>query len=118
MSAPSRRMEPSSTKKSPATALKKVDLPAPLEPTMVTKSPSASVTDKPSRAFFSLTVPGLKVLETLFSSSIYFSPFRPARARRFLVWKAHHCRMEGAAMARATTKAVTSLRQSTGTTLV
>ena len=46
----------------PATALSMVDLPAPLPPMTVTKSPSSSVRSRPLRATFSLTVPALKVL--------------------------------------------------------
>jgi len=44
-------------------ALKSVDLPAPFEPTMVTKSPSSKCREREESAFFSFTVPGLKVLE-------------------------------------------------------
>ena len=63
MSRPSSRMEPASVKKLPEMALNRVDLPAPLEPMMVTKSPGSRWRDRSVRAFFSLTVPGLKVLE-------------------------------------------------------
>ena len=48
----------------PATAFSRVDLPAPLPPMTVTKSPSASVSDTPRRARFSLMVPALNVLQT------------------------------------------------------
>ena len=45
-SSPPRVMEPESTKKLPATALSRVDLPAPLEPMMVAKSPGARWRDR------------------------------------------------------------------------
>src|SRR5699024_10063444 len=70
MSCPSSTMEPSSGTKLPAMALNSVDLPAPLEPTMVTKSPCSNARSMPVSAFFSLTVPGLKVFCTPWSSSI------------------------------------------------
>ena len=46
-------------------ALNIVDLPAPLEPTMVAKSPSFNSKLRFVSAAFSLTVPGLKVFEIL-----------------------------------------------------
>ena len=61
-SMPSMAMVPESTGHTPATALRRVDLPAPLPPMTVTKSPSARVRETPFRARFSLMVPGLKVL--------------------------------------------------------
>ena len=61
-SAPSISTLPESTKNVPAVALSIVELPAPLPPMTVTKSPSLSVTLRPLRAVFALIVPGLKVL--------------------------------------------------------
>ena len=53
-----------------------VDFPAPFAPMIVMKSPSGTLSDNSCRAHFSLTVPGLKVLEIFFSSSICLSlPF-------------------------------------------
>src|SRR5699024_9342449 len=69
MSCPSRVMVPASAMNSPAMALNSVDLPAPLEPTMVAKSPASRWRSTACRATFSLTVPGLKVLLTWFRSS-------------------------------------------------
>src|SRR5699024_9585203 len=70
MSWPSIRMRPISIGQTPATALSIVDLPAPLPPMTVTKSPSSSVSSRPLRATFSLTVPGLKVVKMFLSSSM------------------------------------------------
>ena len=70
MSSPPRTMQPSSAMKPPVMALNRVDLPAPLEPTMVAKSPFSRARSTPSSATFSFTVPGLKVLRTPFISSI------------------------------------------------
>ena len=55
---------PSSGQKLPAMAPNRVDLPAPLEPTMVAKSPGAMCRETSFNAFFSFTVPGLKVMLT------------------------------------------------------
>ena len=60
-SIPSIVMFPSSTEKTPATALSMVDFPAPFPPITVTKSPSSSLRDKPFSAVFSLIVPALNV---------------------------------------------------------
>ena len=62
MSCPPSSMLPSSAMKPPVMALNRVDLPAPLEPTMVAKSPASIFRLTPFSATFSLTVPGLKVL--------------------------------------------------------
>src|SRR5699024_2328206 len=69
-SAPSIKILPSSTGQTPATAFSMVDLPAPLPPMTVTKSPSFRWRERPFRAVFSLTVPGLKVLEMFWISSM------------------------------------------------
>ena len=68
---PSITIEPVSTGQTPAMAFKVVDLPAPLPPITVTKSPSSSFKLTPFKACFSLMVPGLKVLVMLVSSSIF-----------------------------------------------
>ena len=70
MSCPPSRRLPSSAIKPPVMALNRVDLPAPLEPTMVAKSPASICRLTPFSATFSLTVPGLKVLCRSFSCSI------------------------------------------------
>ena len=62
MSTPSRIILPWSAGKTPAIRFRVVDLPAPLPPMMVTKSPSSRVRSRPSMARFSLTVPALNVL--------------------------------------------------------
>ena len=54
-------MLPLSTIRSPLTALRKVDLPAPLLPMTVTNSPSLMCRLMPRMAGFSMAVPGLKV---------------------------------------------------------
>src|SRR5699024_899291 len=74
MSLPSIRILPMSMGQTPATALSMVDLPAPLPPMTVTKSPSSSVRSRPLRATFWLTVPALKVLYTFLISSILVGP--------------------------------------------
>ena len=56
------KMEPSSMGQTPAIAFNMVDLPAPLPPMTVTKSPSFNVRSTPFKATFSLIVPKLKVL--------------------------------------------------------
>ena len=63
-SVPSMTTLPSSTGQTPATALSIVLLPAPLPPMTVTKSPGLRCRSMLLSAFFSLIVPGLKVLET------------------------------------------------------
>src|SRR5699024_3595576 len=70
MSRPSSSMRPVSVKKLPAMALNRVDLPAPLEPTMAAKSPASRCRSMPRSAFFSFSVPGLKVLVMLVRVSI------------------------------------------------
>src|SRR5574344_2808958 len=69
-SVPPIEMVPASTGKVPATAFSMVDLPAPLPPMTVQKSPSFSVRLTPRRACFSLTVPALKVFQISLISSI------------------------------------------------
>src|SRR5574344_3033875 len=69
------RMEPLSTGKVRAMALGRVDFPAPLPPMTVTKSPSCSVRLRSSSAVFSWMVPGKKVLEIFFSSSMAHASF-------------------------------------------
>ena len=71
---PSSRISPLSVRKFPPIAPNSVDFPAPFAPMMVIKSPSGTLSDRSCRAHFSLTVPGLKVLEILFSSSMRLSP--------------------------------------------
>ena len=83
MSLPSSTMVPVSGRKLPAMALNSVDLPAPLEPTMVAKSPASRCRFTFWSATFSLTVPGLKVLPTFFSSSMALAPFHGAGAAAF-----------------------------------
>jgi len=61
MSSPSISILPLSTFCSPETALRKVDLPAPLEPMTVTNCPVGISSDMPRRAWVSIGVPGLKV---------------------------------------------------------
>ncbi len=96
-------------------ALNMVDLPAPLEPMIVTKSPLSRWRDRAEMAFLALTVPGLKVLEMFLSLACYLPPFRAAafrfsnRIQFFMV---------GNAMARATMTAVMSRRPWTGIILV
>ena len=68
---PSMEIYPSSTGQTPAIAFKVVDLPAPLPPITVTKSPSFKVRLTPSSATFSLMVPGLNVLCTFLISNIF-----------------------------------------------
>ena len=75
-SCPSSRISPPSVRKLPLMAPNSVDFPAPFAPIIVMKSPSGTLSDSSCRARFSLTVPGLKVLEIFFSSSICLSlPF-------------------------------------------
>ena len=62
ISLPSMQMLPLSMPNTPAMELSIVDLPAPLPPITVIKSPSSTVSSTPVRARFSLTVPILKVL--------------------------------------------------------
>ena len=64
-------MFPSSTRNTPAMAFSIVDLPAPLPPITVTKSPSFRVRERLFKAVFALTVPLLNVFEIFFNSSIF-----------------------------------------------
>ena len=68
-------ISPLSTIYVPATALRSVDLPAPLPPITVTKSPSFKVRDTPFKATFSLTVPSLKTLVIFLISTIILPPY-------------------------------------------
>src|SRR5699024_10689569 len=61
-SAPSILIEPESMGSRPEIVLSRVDLPAPLDPMTVTKSDSASSSDRSCRGLRSLTVPGKNVL--------------------------------------------------------
>ena len=74
---PSMTMAPLSTGQTPAIAFSNVDFPAPLPPITVTKSPSFNVRFTPRSAFFSLTVPLLKVFVIFFISSIRSYPLFP-----------------------------------------
>lgn len=56
---------PESVRKSPQIALNRVDLPAPLEPMIVAKSPFSKFRDKSLMACFSFTVPGMTIEENL-----------------------------------------------------
>ena len=60
-SAASMWIVPRSTIRSPLTAFRKVDLPAPLEPMTVTNWPVGMVRSSPRSTRFSIGVPGLKV---------------------------------------------------------
>src|SRR5699024_1063913 len=71
MSLPSRTIRPESGTNPPAMAVNSVDFPAPFDPISVTKSPRSRCSDTSSSAFFSLTVPGLNVLETCSMLSIF-----------------------------------------------
>ena len=62
MSVPAMTMLPASTRKVPAMEFISVDLPAPLPPMTVTKSPGERCSVTPRSAYFSVIVPGLKVL--------------------------------------------------------
>ena len=73
ISSPSRIIEPESSKNVPHIALNNVDLPAPLEPTIVTKSPLFSVRLRLSSATCSLGVPLANTLTALFIFSIALS---------------------------------------------
>src|SRR5450830_1898086 len=59
---PSISMLPESISKSPEMALRKVDLPAPLEPITATNWPVGISRSSPRKAGFSIGVPGLNVI--------------------------------------------------------
>src|SRR5450830_1507031 len=61
-STPSISMLPESTSRSPEIALRKVDLPAPLEPITATNCPVGISRSRPRKAGFSIGVPGLNVI--------------------------------------------------------
>ena len=63
-------MLPLSTDWSPEIALRKVDLPAPLEPMTVTNWPVGMSSDIPRRARISIGVPGLKVSSSCWALSM------------------------------------------------
>ena len=77
ISRPSIKISPLSREKEPASAFKKVDLPAPFPPRIVIKSPSLISKLTFFKAYCSLFVPGKKVLSKFFISikAIYFTPF-------------------------------------------
>lgn len=68
------RICPLSIGRSPDTALRKVDLPAPLEPITVTNWPAGMSSDRPRRARVSMGVPGLKVIFRFFALSMVRLP--------------------------------------------
>jgi len=61
-STPLMSMRPESTDRSPDTAFRKVDLPAPLEPMTVTNWPCGISSDRPRSARVSMGVPALNVI--------------------------------------------------------
>src|SRR5450830_1331742 len=69
-STPSISMLPESTSRSPEIALRKVDLPAPLEPITATNWPVGISRSRPRNAGFSIGVPGLKVILRSFAFNI------------------------------------------------
>ncbi|MNK78481.1 hypothetical protein D3C87_981150 [compost metagenome] len=73
-SLPSMSMRPLSTIRSPLIALRKVDLPAPLEPITVTNWPVGMSRLRPRSTRFSIGVPGLKVISSCWARSISSSP--------------------------------------------
>ena len=75
-SRPSMAMRPVSTPRSPEMALRKVDLPAPLEPMTVTNWPAGISSDMPRSARVSMGVPGLKVMKRSCALSMGCSPGR------------------------------------------
>ena len=74
---PSITMAPVSMGQTPAIAFNSVDFPAPFPPITVTKSPSFKVRLTPRRAFFSFTVPLLKVFVIFLISSMFSYPLFP-----------------------------------------
>ena len=80
MSVPSSSITPESSGYTPAIILSSVDLPAPLPPITVTKSPSLRVRSTPVSARFSVTVPLLKVFLTCESLSICLISLRVGAA--------------------------------------
>ncbi len=71
---PSMRIEPLSTIRSPLTALRKVDLPAPLLPMTVTNCPVGIVRSSPRSTGFSIGVPGLKVISSPWACNMVRPP--------------------------------------------
>src|SRR6267154_6296989 len=91
-SLPAMRMLPSSTKNVPATALRKVDLPEPLLPMMITQDPGSSLrlTQRSERT--SLGVPPLKLLAMAWTSSMRAPQPRLAQKLRHDEGEKHkHC---------------------------
>ena len=77
MSTPSMSMRPESTSRSPDTAFRKVDLPAPFEPMTVTNWPDGISSDSPHSARVSIGVPALKVIfRSLADNILQFSILR------------------------------------------
>ena len=74
MSRPSSSMTPESMGYTPAIMFMRVDLPAPLPPITVTKSPGARCRSTLTKARFSLMVPALKVLQTFCTFSMGYRP--------------------------------------------
>src|SRR5690606_24877476 len=68
-------MAPLSTGRSPDTAFRKVDLPAPFEPMTVTNCPVGISNDIPRSARVSMGVPGLNVMCRSLALSILSAPF-------------------------------------------
>ena len=78
MSQPAMVMVPLSAMKLPAMALSRVDLPAPLAPIIVMKSPFSTLRERSLSTSFSFGVPGLKDFEMWEMSSIRQPSFRCA----------------------------------------
>ena len=95
MSSPSNSIVPESSGYTPAIILSRVDLPAPLPPMTVTKSPSARVRSTPVRARFSVTVPRLNVFFTWDSLSICLTALRVARTQLELLPHHRHAQRQG-----------------------
>src|SRR3546814_9353996 len=66
--------------KSPETAVRKVDLPAPFEPMTVTNWPAGISSDRPRKARVSMGVPALNVMLKFFALSILTPSLLAAQA--------------------------------------
>src|SRR3546814_731261 len=73
-------MVPLSMGKSPETAFRKVDLPAPFEPMTVTNWPAGISSDRPRKARVSMGVPALNVMLKFFALSILTPSLLAAQA--------------------------------------